>query len=272
MKNYYIYGVILVEVLLAIVGFVEDFSDEKLQFLNLPKGIGVMLSMIAVTMLAFLIKTVQEARERAHGWQEIRSDFDYLKILAQKGGYCAAVHEKEFYFLWKKQFEEGQNNIDITHMGKVPPRNLNSQEIEYFNNYVLMTKATTANTRRVERLTKEKITWIDNLHSSLKGCNGFSLSVVIDTSEIMPISVSRIDDKYAWIVALSQGESTINFRDILITDKNVISILSNYFENNLWKKSVLLLNRGQSTGNWEEIKRRLDAGIDIKEIKNFLYS
>lgn len=265
-KYYFVYIVIVIEILMVIVGLVEDFSDEKLQFLGLPKGIGVALSMIAITMVAFLFKSLQEGKERALGWDELKGDFDYLKILAQKGGYCAALHEREFYFLWKKQFNEGQNNIDITHMGSSPPRNLSNPQIAYFDDMMNMVKESKCNIRRVERLSPQKREWIEKVYNNLLNQTNFSLSLVVEKSSFMPISVSRIDDKYAWIVALSQAESTRNYRDILITDKNVISLITGYYQEKIWNNSVKLIERGKSTGNWQIIKNQLDSGVDYKDI------
>lgn len=218
----------------------------------LPQGMGLALVLISATM-SFTLAAVEKERNDRVSERKAKEIWDHV---ANRLTVYVPTHEREFYSLWHAQISSAQNNIDVTHLGPVPPKNRHGkEETRYFEDMKRIYKTSTAQIRRVERLTTGKLPWIAKLIVDFRGVENFSLRVYKDPiTDEMPaaMSVSRIDDKYAWIVAIAEQESTANYRDILITGKDGVELFSRYFQDRLWNRSIVVINHGIVDEDWQQ--------------------
>jgi hypothetical protein len=184
-------------------------------------------------------------RERQHREAEKR----LLEAVVDKMCLCMPFHEREFFSLWPTHVDLAQNNVDVTHLGRRPPHNRSGEpEQVYFDGLKRLYKKSKAQIRRVERLTAEKKPWIKKLVDEFKGVQNVSLAVYRDGMDSeMPaaISVCRVDERYAWIVALVEHESTGKYRDLLLTHPDVVNLVKRYFQERLWERGVVVLDHGE---------------------------
>jgi hypothetical protein len=240
------------QILAAGYGAYAEFMPRSLQFRPLPAGMGLGVTLIAATM-AVTLAVVQRERRDQRAERTKRSSWD---VLSERLSASAPFHEREFYSLWAEQMTNAQNNVDVTHLGPRPPQNQHGRvERKYFQDLRRLCKESRAQIRRVERLTPEKVPWIRQLVSELSGLNNFSLRVYRDPSpDEMPfaLSVCRVDDRYAWLVAIAEHQSTSSFRDLLVTGHDSVDLIRRYFQERLWNRSAEIIDRGQLKPDWEK--------------------
>jgi hypothetical protein len=75
------------------------------------------------------------------------------------------------------------------------------------------------------------------------------------------LSICRVDENYAWIVAMAQQESTGSFRDLMMTGKQATDMAKDYFEERLWKRGRALIEHGAVVPDWRD---RLQAELEGK--------
>jgi hypothetical protein len=240
------------QVLGVAYGMYSELAPPDWPLRRLPDGMGYSLSIISATMLFTLCIVEKERQDRA---AEKKTGELWDKV-AQGLSVCFPSHERDFYSLWAAQIATAQNNIDVTHLGPRPPQNRHgNEESKYFSDMKKLYMESSAQIRRVERLTPDKISWIQKLVKDFEGVSNFSLGVYRDPFEgEMPaaLSVCRIDDRYAWIVAMAEHESTANYRDLLITGREGVDMVRRYFQDRLWNRSIVILDHGSAKEGWEE--------------------
>jgi len=232
-------------------GIYSELAPEDWPLRKLPNGMGWSLTIISTTMTFTLAVVEKERRDRA---TEMKAG-EIWDRLAQELSIYLPSHERDFYSLWAAQITTAQNNIDVTHLGPKPPQiRHGKEESKYFNDMKKLYRESRAQIRRIERLTPEKIPWIKKLVADFGGANNFSLRVYRDPiKDEMPaaMSVCRIDDRYAWIVAMAEQESTSNYRDLLIMGKEGVDLIRLYFQARLWNRSVPIIDHGVVKDGWE---------------------
>lgn len=218
---------------------------------NLPPGMGLSIALIGGTMSLVLLYAEREREGR----QKQMDDGATFRQISNRLAACVTVHEREFYALWPEQVKRALNNVDITHLGLQPPRVRNSQaESDYFSDLRRISKSTNATIRRVERYSKDKKDWIDRLAKEFSGLPNVSLAVYqdpFDTPMPAAMSVCRIDDRYAWLIAVAEHDSTGNYRDLMLTGKESVDLIKRYFQERLWSRSVVVVERGKICSDWE---------------------
>lgn len=219
---------------------------------NLPAGMGLGVALIGGTMSLVLLYAEREREGR----QKQMDDGALFRQISNRLAACLTVHEREFYALWPEQVRRAMNNVDITHLGLLPPRIKNSpSESEYFSDLRRIYKSTRATIRRIERYSNDKKEWINKLAKEFEGVANVSLAVYqdpFDTSMPAAMSVCRIDDRYAWLIAVAEHESTGNFRDLMLTGKDSVDLVRRYFQDRLWSRGIVVLDRGKLCHDWEK--------------------
>lgn len=244
--------------LAATYGLWSDISPSTLPVGAVPKGMGTSISIIALTMLIVVLAVARERHERNAFRADIDSAADRVGKLttdiAGKLSLSVPFHERDFYSLWPAQVRLAQHAVDITHLGRIPPRGRDGEEEQlYFDNIRKLYSESRAEIRRVERWTDEKAEWIERLVAQFEGQRNFSLSLYKDPSEVempMAVSVCRVDDKFAWLIAMAEHQSTTGFRDVLLTGGRTVELVRQYFNSRLWARSVLMVDRGVLTEGW----------------------
>lgn len=242
-------------------GFYNEISagiEKSLPFTYLSKSQGLSLAIISFTMSLVLIALEKE--------REGRKNEDSTNLLTKKfldhAGLCMPYHEGEFYSLLPLQIQNAKNNVDITHLGLKPPSMRNGEpEKNYFDRIKDIYSKSNAKIRRVERFSNLKKDWIEGLVKTFRNNTKFSLAIYQDGSnEELPhaLSVCRVDENYAWIIALSEHESTANYRDLLLTGKESVLLFKDYFNKRLWDRSVIIIENGKVTDEWAVIKKQLE--------------
>ncbi len=229
---------------------------------QLPEGMNVALASVAIAMTAIVLTTHVETAARA---ADLKNSGRIAEALAQRGSLCTTVHEKEFYSMWPAHFAAAQRNVDITHLGGGMPNKRQSRtEDAYYAMLAKLVKGSSADIRRVERVTDAKLPWIQRLITDLGKSPKFSLALyeedVQDGEMPLALSVSRVDSKYGWIISLAEERSTRGSRDLLVCDPDAVNMLAAYFTERVWKRSTLVVNKGRLLeGVWNEIQAKYKA-------------
>lgn len=237
------YGLLAVQIIATAYGLMNEFQYPD-ALVQLPRGMGISIAIISTTMSAVLMHVEKEIRTR----EKAQARETVMENVSHRLSACVTMHEQEFYALWPEQVRRARNNVDITHLGNRPPRTRNGiAESAYFGELKKVYRATNATIRRVERYSPEKEMWIDELIRNLSNLPNFSLAVYVDPlSDEMPaaLSVCRIDNKYAWIIAAAEHESTGSVRDILLTGPDSTDLIRCYFQQRLWARSTIVVDHG----------------------------
>lgn len=239
--------VFFVEFLALAYGVYSEVTPQSWAMHYLPSGMGLAIALIAIAMIPKLVDDQKQDRD-------IHKAIQLLEKLTSQSGKAIAVHETEFYQLWPEQMTKAEKNVDVTHLGPRPPSLTHGKtQKEYFNSLKAKTKACGAQVRRVERDAEQKRPWIKELLGIMRGVKNFSLALYRDPwgEEEMPaaLSVSRIDDKVAWIVAIAEHQSTTEVRDLMIVHPKAVDLLRQYFQSRLWDKSIILMENGKLTSD-----------------------
>ena len=242
---------ISLEFLTALFGAYDEIAPESWPFRYLPKGMGTALSLISVTMMVVLLNVELDRQQR-----EANSDATLFRAISQRMSASLPFHEREFFAIWPEQVRRAQDTVDVAYLSPRPPPTVGSgAQEQYFGAIHKIYKASNAHVRRVERLSSEKRDWLRRLVRDFTGLHNVSLAVYrdqIDAELPAPISVCRSDDQYAWLVALAEHESTGKYRDVLLTGSDVVGLIRTYFQNRLWLRSTVIINRGQVQQDWEK--------------------
>ncbi|MDX2079922.1 MAG: hypothetical protein SFU53_04000 [Terrimicrobiaceae bacterium] len=240
------------EVLAIVVGLYLEFAPSAWPNFSVPAGMGLVLVAVSVAMIPVIIENHVTANA-------ILEAGNIERLLLRGTGRAAAHHERDFYASWQLQLQHAKNNADVTHLGVYQPSGFTGDGKEYFKNIKKIVKKCPAHVRRVERLTVQKAEWLRTLTAELSGLENFSLSVLDDPSdEDLPaaVSVCRIDDNVAWLIALAEHESTTEHRDISITDPDCVRIISRYFQKRLWDRATVVISHGTVVGNIDALIAR----------------
>ena len=249
MRSIYII-VLIIESIAITYGIYCEVAPTSWPFQKLPDGMGLAIMLIGVVMAPI-------ALDRYHDHVAAQKASKVENLLKQSAGKALACHEKEFYHNWIAQFESARDSIDITHLGVRPPNDFIRSEKEYFKRFKSLVKSSNANIRRVERLTSTKEEWIKKLLDQIEGVKNFSQAVYKDplgeTENPAAVSVCRIDNSVAWLIALAEHQSTIGVRDLMITDPESVGLVGRYFQKRLWDRSTVVMSMGQARN--EEISK-----------------
>lgn len=175
-------------------------------------------------------------------------------------------HEEEFYSNFKYIIKNASTNVDITNLSLESPLGSNKPEQDdYYAEFLKVVRGKPrVKFRRVERISKDKIPWIEKLIADFSGVANFSLYVILDSIDERSnelsnlVSIQRIDNEHTFIVALLEHTSTIGYRDIYFRDRSVTEFFREYYQKRLIIKSKSIIINGrfvQST--WESLKREL---------------
>lgn len=248
--KYYSIFLFIIQALAIIYGLYNELAPPDFPK-NLPTGMGLSLALIGGTMSLVLLYAEREREGR----QKQIDDIALFRQINERLAASLTVHEREFYALWPEQVRRATNNVDITNLGLLPPRTKNSPaESEYFSDLRKIYKSTMATIRRVERYSNEKKEWINQLAKNFEGISNISLAVYkdpFDTTMPAAMSVCRIDDRCAWLIAVAEHESTGSVRDLMLTGKDSVDLIRRYFQERLWSRSILILDRGKLCDDWE---------------------
>lgn len=177
------------------------------------------------------------------------------------------LHEEEFYSKFKYIIKNAQTNVDITHLSLENPLNGSKTEQKaYYKDFInIVNEKQNVDFRRVERISKDKVIWIETLLSQFNQVHNFSLYCLKEPDNskfedlVDLISIQRVDDSHTFLVALLEHKSTIGKRDIYLRNKEVTTFFRTYFQKRLIEKSIPIIRNGNiDTKAWLTIKKALE--------------
>lgn len=176
------------------------------------------------------------------------------------------LHEEEFYARFPYHIHTATRNVDLAHLAlESPLQDIKPEQSDYYKSLKKSVKSNSRVTfRRVERVSKDKAEWLQQLVTGFTGQTNFSLYCLVDDESTRNnemsdlLSVQLIDDKHLFIVALLEHTSTKGHRDIYIRDEGVTGFFREYYKGRLVDKSVPIIVNGQlKNDKWEQIKATL---------------
>jgi hypothetical protein len=249
--NFAIKAVLILQIVGLLFGIYNESAPASWPLRYLPHGMGLSVALIAAAMSMVLLVLDTEQRERAQNHEGV-----FFRQLARRMSASIPFHEREFYAIWPEQVKRASDTVDVTHLSPWPPRLLHGQaEGDLFSDLKRLYRTATAQVRRVERLTEAKRAWIGNLVRHFEGLPNVSLAIYRDpVGAEMPsaMSICRVDNHYAWLIAIAEHESTGAYRDVLLTGAETVDLLRRYFQDRIWQRSTVIVNRGVVVDGWEQ--------------------
>lgn len=176
------------------------------------------------------------------------------------------LREEQFYATLKVLIASSKDNIDLSHMSLQPPvQKSGSLQESYYKSLKSIAKKSNSHIRRVERLSKEKIQWIEGLIKDFSKISNFSLfiykdpSLELQKSEMSALlSVQRVDSEHTFIVALNEHSSISRPRDIYFRSKMLTDYFVKYYQDRIIKHSECIIDNGIfNEPKWQQIKSNL---------------
>lgn len=222
------------------------------------------LSVVALGLVALQAQIAEMQRESTK--QALRGTVaEIIGPIADGVGVCTTAPDGEFFAVFPEQVRQAKTAVDVTNLAPVPPaRRKGTMEKDYFDDLRALAKATKAHVRRVERLTRVKWEWIEEIVQAMRGVQNFDLAVFEDpfgnAEMTLTLSVQRVDNSVAWIVAAAEHEARRHpVRDICIRHPNAVALLADYYAR-LWARSTVLMKNGVvDAARLDEVKRRVLA-------------
>lgn len=175
------------------------------------------------------------------------------------------LHEDDFYSNFSETINSASKSVLISHLDIKPPTKLKgSSSKKYYDDFFRLVKSKSiVRYKRVERVSKEKIEWIETIINKLKDSDNFSLRCFISENndeKLGAISVQLIDDNYVYLVAVSGHTMPHTKRDILIRGREINMMWQMYYEDILWNTSHSIIENGRlNQENWDILKQKLEA-------------
>lgn len=174
-----------------------------------------------------------------------------------------AMLDSAFYKTFETALREARVGVAITHLDTRPPTLRRGTPAEhYYTNLCKLIKNSPATFRRVERLSRDKIPWLQKHISEYEGVRNFSLSVIMPPYEdrkLPHVSVQLIDSHTCILVAVAEHEGTHGPRDIWMRDEDSTLLWKNYYDAILWRQATKLIENGSvDHATWDRLKQELE--------------
>jgi hypothetical protein len=115
--------------------------------------------------------------------------------------------------------------------------------------------------RRVERLDREKVEWIERLARNYEGLTNVSLAVLRlehEARKPSQVSVQVIDNNLVYLVAIAEHEGLHTDRDIRIRDEEAARIWISYYDASLWSRAQPIVERGKFDRTlWQRLRSQV---------------
>jgi hypothetical protein len=266
---------------LAALGLFENVSA-KLRWWNtvfddsLKATSSILLLMVAVLAAYVALKLASEGARSVEIKSEIeRKSRELDRVAAEIKQTVEAyfspdmtvevVHEQNFYARFSEKIRNARLLAYISHLDVVPPAVYYLEGSAAYDYYTQIFHIIRNNSkllvRRLERVSKEKIPWIEEHIRQLGGAPNFSLSCFVELPETaLPkgVSVQCVDETDAVLVAVARHSNPTEPRDIWLTGDLVARMWRDYFEQRLWASAQPIIVKGVvDAAAWNALKARL---------------
>jgi hypothetical protein len=221
--------------------------------------VGANLALVAI-LLTLRIQLEGDATQNAVS--KIEKAFNELRTSRSE---LKALLDSDFYARFTAELREARVGVAITHLDTRPPTLRNGTPGElYYSELSKVIKGSKATFRRVERLSPEKIAWIEQLMQEYRGVRNFSLAVIrpVEKDRKLPhVSVQLIDSHTSVLVAVAEHEGTQGPRDIWLHDDASTRLWQRYYDDILWRPSTKLVENGKVDNiTWVRLKQEITQG------------
>jgi hypothetical protein len=170
------------------------------------------------------------------------------------------IERDDFYSIFKTHVRRASKAVSISNLDKRPPNLVRrSQEAEYYdqrNIRKLVESIRPVQVRRLERLSIEKIDWIQSFLTTFQGCDNFSLAALPlreDYVKSIAVSVQVIDEDTTFLVDVARSESPHMSRDLLIVSRPFSERWQRYYDDVLWARSIVIMQNGEIVNDqWQQ--------------------
>lgn len=213
---------------------------------TLSTYIGVEFACLGVMFTLFLFDIQQQGKESTDRFRELLQQFTPLQVRRLK--------EKEFYKEFLGHCVKAKHYVKICYFSPVPPdHGARESRKEYYKRLLTeMTANPDATFKRIIRDTHANREWADEMVAHLAEATNFSLALLkdLDSEKEMPLalSVQIVDDRNAWLVAVSEHSDSSVYRDVGVENEILVEVLNKYFDR-LWSLSRVAFKPGDTTAH-----------------------
>jgi hypothetical protein len=212
--------------------------------------LGIYIIIFTATILIALQDPLSSLEKR---YKEVLDAYTPLQVKTLKEG--------AFYRDFLSAIISAEDYVHICYFSPRPPTLAPTEERHDYDKALigLIRKRPHIEFKRLIRDSPENRVWTREQASKLRNRTNVQIALLKDLNETeeMPLalSVQIVDHKSAWLVAIGEHSNAPTYRDIFISNADVVSMLSKYYER-LWSKARVVVKPGMSL---EEIDAALGA-------------
>ena len=195
-------------------------------------------------MVAFFLNDIkQQGKESTEQFRDLLQKYTPLQVRRLK--------EVEFYKEFLGYCVKAKHYVRICYFSPVPPdHGAPEQRKQYYKRLINVMKTNhEAAFRRIIRDTDANRKWAAEMIPHVLNTTNFSLALLkdLDADKDMPLamSVQIVDDRDAWLVAVSDHSDSPVYRDIAVENEILVEALNRYFDR-LWGQSRIVFKSGDT--------------------------
>lgn len=217
---------------------------------TLATYIGAEFACLGILVALFLLDIQQQGNESSRRLKELLQEYTPLQVRRLK--------ESEFYKEFLGHCISAKHYVKICYFAPVPPdQGAPDARKKYYRRLLSVMKSNPdAMFRRILRDTKANRVWAEEMIRHLAKATNFSIALLkdIDAEKEMPLalSVQIIDERYAWLVAVSEHSDSPLYRDVAVENEILVEVLDKYFDR-LWSLSTVVFKPGYTLEQTQQL-------------------
>jgi hypothetical protein len=210
---------------------------------TLASYVGVEFVCLSVMVGLVLVDVRQQSAEASREFRDLLRQYTPLQV--------RNLREDEFYKEFLGHCFKAKHYVKICYFAPRPPHHgaPQAREVYYRQMIEVMRDNPETTFRRIVRDTHANREWANELVSRLLGTTNCSVALLkdLDASVEMPLalSVQVIDEREAWLVAVSEHTGSPMYRDVAIENELLAAFFSKYFDR-LWGLSRVVFVPGDT--------------------------
>ena len=210
---------------------------------TLATYIGAEFACLGCLVTLFLFDLNKQNKEATNRFRELLQVYTPLQARRLKEG--------DFYREFLGECVKAKHYAKICYFAPVPPdRGAPEARRVYYKQLITAMKTNPgAKFRRIIRDTEANRKWADEMIPYFAKSTNFSVAFLndLDDGNEMPLalSVQIVDDRTAWLVAISDHSDSGAYRDVAVDNEVVVEVLNKYFDR-LWGLSRVVFKPGDT--------------------------
>ena len=205
--------------------------------------VGVQFICLGGLVALFLFDLDDQSKKSTERFKDLLQEYTPLQARRLK--------ESEFYKEFLGACVQANHYVKICYFAPTPPdHGAPGARKKYYKRFITVMKGNPgAQFRRIIRNTAANQAWAAEMIPFVANSTNFSIALLDDLDERneMPLalSVQIIDERKAWLVAISEHSDSATYRDVAVENEILVEVLNKYFDR-LWAVSRVVFKPGDT--------------------------